>query len=144
MKLSIVDAELIIRTTALTKNAGVYPVTFDLHTMEDVTEQRKGDLFAQDSPFLQFHTEIISTGRVGPTTIAPTRIVANLFFAYFTKEPSYIKDAKLQEQIGNWFAEQTIDGVRFRTFTPYLKSKENGFTQYLGVIDFDFELYRGA
>ena len=143
MKKSLSDIDVVIRNRVLDKNEGL-AVTFDQDTMEDVTSRALGDLTRQDSSFIHFHVEMLNSRRVGPTQHAPTRYFADLYIGYFTKNPSTIKDVKLQEQIANWFAEQTIDGVRFRTFTPFPKSKEHGFTQYLGVIDFDFELYRGA
>lgn len=143
MKMSVTDAEIVVRNRVLEKNL-LLPVTFDLHTMEDASAAGLGDLLKQNAPFLQFHIEFLDSLRVGPSSIAPTRYYAELYVAYSTKDPSYIKDAKLLETMANWFAEQTLDGVRFRTFRPYPKGKENGFTQYLGVIDFDFELYRGA
>lgn len=145
MKRSIIDVEIAIRNRVLEMNKDPrLPVTFDAFTMEDVTAGL-GDLYKQDRPFLQFHTEFATSRRVGPTTIAPTRYYGDLYIGYFVKEePIYVIDAKLHETVANWFAEKTVDGVRFRTFTPYPKSKDNGFTQYLGVIEFDFELYRGA
>lgn len=143
MKLSITDAEVVVRNKALEKLAEDDLVTFDILTMADV-KTGTGDLTKQDQPFFQFHVQFNNSRRVGPGRSSPTRYYADLYFSYFTKEPNYLRDVKLQEEVANWFAEQTIDGVRFRTFTPYPKSKDNGFTQYLGVIDFDFELYRGA
>lgn len=143
MKLSVVDVETVMRSRVL-ENIEGHLVTFDIHTMEDSSQAGKGDLTRQNDPFLHFHIEIAHSRRVGPTVIAPTRYYGDLYIGYFTKKPKYIKDAKLLERVADWFAEQTVEGIRFRTFKPYLKSKEHGFTQYLGVVNFDFELYRGA
>lgn len=145
MKNNILDADHVIRNRVFEMSDNVTPITFDLETMMPV-EGPEISLYKQNSPFLQFHMQINSSRRVGPSAVSPTRYYANLYVAYFSKERSQdpANSAKLHEDVANWFAEQTIDGVRFRTFTPYPKSKDNGFTQYLGVIDFDFELYRGA
>ena len=143
MKLSVVDVEEIIRTTVFSSGI-LIPFSFDDHTNRDATASRLGDLFQQDNPFFTFRNVILNSKRVGPTKTAPTRYFGDLFITYLTKKPSSIKDAKLLEGIANKFAEQTLDGIRFRTYTPYPVSKDNGFTAYAGVIDFDFELYRGG
>lgn len=143
MKLSITELEEVVRTQALSTNKFI-PLTFDIDTHEDASLNSLGDLFQQDRPFIVFHTEIKNSYRVGPSRVSPTRYIGDLFITYLTKQPSTLEDARMLEGIANKFAEETIDGIRFRTYTPYPKSKDNGFTSYSGVIQFDFEIYRGG
>ena len=142
MKLSVVDAEIVIRDTVSAMNL-TQPFAFDALTFEDASAAGAGNLMEQNAPFFLFSSEIIGTRRVGPTIIAPTRQNGDLTIGYFTKNPSLLIDLGLLEQVANHFAEKTIEDVRFRTFTPYPPGVRNGFTRYDGVIDFQFELYRG-
>ena len=142
MKLKAFDYRDVIFDRAYEKSE--IPFTLDTNDYKDYTGEHRGDLFKQNGPFLIFAPTISSTRRVGPTITAPTRHYGSLYFTYLTKDPDLFTDHKLLESVAEWFSEQTIEGVRFRTFTPLPVSKANGFTAYDGVIHFDFELYRGG
>ena len=142
MKLSVADAEIVIRDTVAAMGL-TQPFAFDPNTLEDASAIGAGNLIGQNNPFFLFSSEILNTHRVGPTIIAPTRQEGDLTISYFTKKPAFLIDLKLLEQVANNFAEKTLQDVRFRTFTPLPPGVRNGFTRYDGVIDFQFELYRG-
>lgn len=142
MKLSIAEVEKVIYRKVLEKSD--LPFTMDINSYASMSPLKDGDLFRQNEPFLIIEPVFDNTFRVGPTVIAPTRHYCTLRITYLTKSPDFFADKELLESVGNWFAEQTHEQVRFRTFTPYPVSKANGFTAYDGVIHFDFELYRGG
>lgn len=143
MKLSITDLHAVIRRHTAVEILDL-PFSFDDEVIEDASKFGLGELFLQEKPFLILSSVILSSRRAGPSKVSPSRYRGELYITYLTKEPSTLKDARLLEGVANKFAEQTIDGIRFRTYTPYPLSKDNGFTSYRGVIDFDFEIYRGG
>lgn len=144
MKLSIVDLEVAIRTKVVSLNLET-PFTFDADLKHNFSPlDIQGNLLRQESPFFEFTNDIVNSYRVGPSAVSPTRYLGDLYITYYTKDPSTIKDVKLLESTANEFSEKTIDGIRFRTFTPFQKGMKDGFTAYSGVINFDFELYRGS
>lgn len=120
-----------------------YSYSFDPLEAMDMSSKAKGPLHNQNSDFLYFEHTLIRSFRVGPTKVAPTRYQGELYISYMTKKPFSLNNVKIIEQVANWFSEQTVDGIRFRTFTPYPVGKDRGFTTYQGVVPFDFELYRG-
>ena len=143
MKLMIADAEIVVRKT-VTEMGLANPYTFDVNTMLDASAQDKGRLLEGDTSFFLFNMRVLNTQRVGPTKVAPTRVFCDLDIAYYTKSARRVADMQLLETIASHFAEKTLDDVRFRTYTPYPEHVESGFTAYNGVIDFDFDLYRGS
>lgn len=142
MKLKIADAEIVVRQTVVGLGLAD-PYTFDPLTMLDASAAGKGRLLEGDDSFFLFSMRVLNTQRVGPTKVAPTRVFCDLDIAYYTKAARRVADMQLMETIASHFAEQTLSGVRFRTYTPYPERVESGFTAYPGVIDFDFDLYRG-
>lgn len=155
MKLSIVDAEKVIRSKVLAilgktmaeRTVSDLPedlrFTFDIETFGDFYGDFP-DLYKQNFPFLVFEPEILNSGRIGPARETATRYWCDLHISLLTKAPDRISDLEVMEQVAKWFQEQTLEGVRFRTYTPYPTRKDNGFTAYPGVISYDFEIYRGA
>lgn len=143
MKLSVVDAELEIRRKVVSIGlAEAY--TFDVFTFEDASALGYGDLTKQDAAFLLFTSEIMNSRRAGPSLVSPTRYYADLRIEYRTKTPKTLADCRILESVANEFAEKTVGGIRFRTFTPMPARKSEGFIVYSGIIDFDFEIYRGG
>lgn len=135
------DAELKIRDKVV-EIAKDDPFSFNPMTLEDASSENLGRLREQNKPFWLFHVEYASSTRVGPSLVSPTRFFGDLHIVYFTKEPSHVLDYKYLDQMSSHFYEKTIDSIRFRTFFPYPASMDNGFTTYMAVIDFEFELYR--
>lgn len=142
MRLSVVDADVTIRDTVAAMGL-TQPYSFDVNTLEDASASGEGDLSLQNDPFFLFSSEILGVHRTGPSTLAATRYEGDLTITYFTKNPAPVVDSALLEQVANHFAEKTLQDIRFRSFLPYPSGVRNGFTKYPGVIDFQFELYRG-
>jgi hypothetical protein len=142
MKTSAVDADIVIRDKVAALGL-TDPYSFNPNTFEDASPSGLGNLLAQNAPFFLFSLELPNSYRTGPAITAPTRYEGDLTISYFTKNPSHVVDSTLMEQTANNFAEQTIEDVRFRTYTPFPPGVRNGFTRYDGVIDLQFELYRG-
>lgn len=143
MKLSVTDAYVVIRRKAnsltLTKD-----YTFDVNTFNSVTDPYV-KLVEEDNSFFSFHHEILNSYRAGPSLVSPTRYMGDLRIELWDKEGLDEMSAyKELEEVANEFAESTIEGIRFRTFTPMPTRTTEGFTIYSGIIDFDFELYRGG
>lgn len=143
MKMSVVDLEIAIRDKIFALGI-VEPFTFNDETMEDNSAKGLGNLLTQDEAFFSLTNEILNSRRVGPSRVSPTRYYGSFYITYLTKSPSPVRDFRRLESMANEFSEKTVNGIRFRTFTPYTPSKDSGFTSYKGVIDFDFELYRGG
>lgn len=143
MKLSVVDAELEVRRKVVSIGLAE-SYTFDTVSLEDASALGYGDLAKQDQPFFLFTSEVLNSRRVGPSRVSPTRYYADLLIEYRTKTPQTLSDLRKMESVANHFAEQQLAGVRFRTYTPMPHRKSEGFTVYSGIIDFDFEIYRGG
>lgn len=142
MKHELFDLDKAIIDKVVDKAVGIRYTIDPLEAM-DMSGLGSGPLYDQNNDFLTFEYVIINSFRVGPTKVSPTRYQGDLIITYNTKQPYQPNNGKILEQAANWFHEQTVDGIRFRTFTPYPVGKERGFTSYAGVIPFDFELYRG-
>lgn len=142
MKHELFDLDKAIIDKVVEKATGIRYTIDPLEAM-DMSDFGSGPLYDQNSDFLTFEHVIINSFRVGPTKVAPTRYQGDLIISYNTKKPYQPNNGKILEQAAKWFQEQTVDGIRFRTFTPYPVGKDRGFTSYTGVIPFDFELYRG-
>jgi hypothetical protein len=142
VKDSIVDAEIVIRNRVFEVML-TEAFTFNTDSFEDASQHGLGNLLQQNQEFWVFQTTTDVSYRVGPTVGAPTRLEGTLEVALYTKNPSAIADQRKIEWVTDKFSEQTLSGVRFRTFVPYKANTERGFTSYKGVIHFDFELYRG-
>lgn len=141
---SIFEAEEIIRDTFVSKAPVTLQYTFDINNMTNAAPTGyAGNLSLQNDPFAVAHMRVIDTRRSGASRISPTRNDCDLELFYYTKTPSTIKDSKFLESVAYWFAEQNINQIRFRTYTPSAIGAWNGFTVYNGAISFDFDLYRG-
>lgn len=102
------------------------------------------NLLKQNSPFVLFDPIILHSMRAGPSIVSPTRHFGVLHLEYYTKEQNKIKDLDFLENLAKEFAEKTLNGVRFKVFTPSTPIVYNGFTSLAGTVDFNFELYRGV
>lgn len=144
MKLTLTDATIAVREI-VTRAVGDARFSIDHELFQDHSDHNSGKLYRQNQPFFVFETIPVTSRRVGPTTVAPTRYFYDLEIGYLVKSLEYdpINDARMLEELASKIAEQTFRGVRFRTYTPYRPRKDNGFTHYSGVIAYDFELYRG-
>lgn len=107
---------------------------------EDVGSMQAGPLFDQNEDFLLFETEVSEVRRAGVSSASPTRCWGELAITLHSKNGlKEIRHRGDLESVATWFAEKTIRGIRFRTFTPLSTSRVNGFVAYGGVLNFDFE-----
>lgn len=115
--------------------------TFDQDEFVDMSAQQAGPLLRQDNDFWLFETEIDDTRRAGPSMVSPTRCYGSLLIKLYSKRPrDEVRGLRALEEVADWFADRTIQGIRFRTFLPLTTGKESGFTSYRGVITTDFEI----
>lgn len=115
--------------------------TFDLDTAIDAGNGDAGPLLAQDDDFWLFELHIERGRRAGPSEVSPRRYTGELDVAFFTKAPrDTVRHTGTLEAVANWLQDQTINGVRFRTFIPVAPVSIHGFTSYSGVINFGFEI----
>lgn len=142
MKYTLEEVELVVQNTVF--DNCVEPFTFDCNEFLDMSPSAHGRLLSTNHDFYVFELVPLQSFRVGPTKIAPTRYRYELHFSLYTKQDQAIPGRRAVAEVASWFEERTIDGVRFRTYTPYPSSKDAGFTVHSGVIPFDFELYRGG
>lgn len=143
MRKSFVDAHIAVQDHVFSLGLDD-PFSFNLDTAEDNSAKGLGVLTHQNDPFFLFDVELLDSYRAGPSFVSPTRYPGVLTIAYLTKEPSTVLSYKRLEKVAKEFWEQTISGVRFRTFTPHPTNDVEGFTSYAGEMNFDFELYRGG
>jgi hypothetical protein len=108
----------------------------------DVSVNDAGALLEQDKDFWLFELNVDQVGRAGPSQVAPRRVQGSLDISLFTKAPrDKVKYGRKVEAVANWFQDQTINGIRFRTFVPVAPAPLQGFTAYGGVTNIEFEIY---
>lgn len=140
MMTSYVDALTAVRDIVFEKVPADLRFAFDFIEAEDLSPLQAGPLFRQDADFVLFEAEVDTSRRAGPSQVSPTRWWGTLAIAVNTKKIGQdIPYQRQLEQLANWFAEQTINDIRFRTFTPLSMSRVRGFASYSGVLNFDFE-----
>lgn len=108
----------------------------------DVSVNDAGVLLEQDNDFWLFELNVDRTGRAGPSQVAPRKVFGSLDISLFTKSPrDKVKYGRKVEAVADWFQDQTISGIRFRTFAPVPPAPLHGFTAYGGVTNIEFEIY---
>lgn len=138
---SLTDLEARVRDYILTKVTPEMLYAFDFVEGQDLSENDAGVLLEQNQDFWLFELNIVRTGRAGPSRVSPRRAWGELDIAIFTKAPrDKVKFNTLLEGVANWFQDETVDGIRFRTFLPTSTVPMHGFTSYNGVINFEFEI----
>jgi hypothetical protein len=137
---SMVAAEKLFRDFVFTKVSNNMLYAFDFDEGTDVSLNNAGALLEQDADFWLFEWHIEDSGRAGPGRDSPRRYWGALDLSVLTKGPrDKVKFTGLLEQVANWFQDETVSGIRFRTFVPTPAAPLKGFTSYSGVINFDFE-----
>lgn len=137
---SMVAAEKLIRDYIFTKVSNDMLYAFDFNEGLDVSSNAAGCLLEQDEDFWLFEWYIDRTGRAGPSVASPRRCWGSLDISLLTKAPrDKMKFTGMLEPVADWFQDETISGVRFRTFLPTPAAPLKGFTSYAGVINFEFE-----
>lgn len=138
---SLKDGEIRIRNYVHGKVTSDMLYAFDFTEGTDVSVNEVGVLLEQDQDFWLFEPRIARTGRAGPSWVSPRRAYGELDVTLFTKAPrDKVKFTGKVESVADWFQDQTISGIRFRTFTPTDPVAMHGFTAYSGVINYEFEI----
>lgn len=141
---SMTDSLAIIRDIVFERAAPGTRFAFSFTDDQDAGDLQTGPLFDQNEEFFLFEAELVGTRRAGVSAVSPTRCWGELVVSLLTKDSMReIPNKRRLEGVSNWFAEQTIRGIRFRTFTPLSTAKVMGFTSYSGVLNFDFDISRG-
>jgi hypothetical protein len=137
---SMVAAEKLFRDYVYSKVSAGMLYAFDFAEGIDVSLNAAGALLEQDNDFWLFEWYIDDVGRAGPSRVSPRRYWGALDISVFTKTPrDKVKFTGMLENVANWFQDETVSGIRFRTFLPTPAAPLKGFTSYSGVINFDFE-----
>lgn len=114
---------------------------FDLAEGLDASPNKAGALFDQNNNFALFELNIENGRRAGPGWVSPRRYWGVLDLAFVMKGPrDKVRYTGMVETFANWFQDQTINGIRFRTYIPTPPVHLRGFTSYNGVINFEFEI----
>lgn len=138
---SIADMEVRIRSYIDSKVTPDMLYAFDFIEGWDCGAREVGLLLEQNDEFYMFETSLNRTGRAGPSWVSPGRGWGTLDISIFTKQPrDKVKYTRLLEIVAGWFMDDTVDGIRFRSFLPTPPAPVNGFTSYNGVINFEFEI----
>lgn len=141
MPLSLVEAEVRIRKYVASQAATGMLYGFDFEEGFDFSLQDVGSLLEQENDFWLFECHVMRTGRAGPGQNSPRRAWCEMDITLFTKQArDKIRFTSQVEAVSNWFADKTIDGIRFRSFEPTPATPLHGFTAYGGVINYQFEI----
>lgn len=138
---SLTELEVRVRNYIASKVTPEMLYAFDFIEGLDLSDNDEGVLLEQDSDFWMFELDIQRTRRAGPSRVSPRKVYGSLDIAIFTKAPrDKVKFNTLLEGVANWFQDETVDGIRFRTYLPTPPVPMHGFTSYNGVINFEFEI----
>lgn len=138
---SMTEVEERIRNYVHSKVTPEMLYAFDLTECEDTSDNGAGVLVEQNKDFWLFEIVIDNGKRAGPGQHSPRRYYGSLDLAFFTKAArDKVKFTRMLEDVANWFQDQTIDGIRLRTFIPSSTVPIHGFTAYNGVINLEFEI----
>lgn len=138
---SLTELEIRVRDYVLSRS-GNRRVAFDMVEAIDAGPNASGDLFKQNEEFLLFELVVDDVRRAGPGWVSPRRVQGALDLSLMTKAPKdKVRYSMALEQVADWFQDQTISGIRFRSFTPTPAVPIHGFTAYNGVINIDFEIH---
>jgi hypothetical protein len=142
MLASLTDLDVRFRDYLVTKVTPDMLFGYDFVEGLDVSVNDAGVLLEQDQDFWLFELNIDRTSRAGPSQVAPRSVQASLDITLFTKSPrDKVKYGRKVEAVADWFQDQTINGIRFRTFEPVPPTPLHGFTAYGGVTNMVFEIY---
>lgn len=138
---SLTDMEIRLRTYIDSKVPPEMLYAYDFIEGLDCSDNNVGLLMEQNAEFYMFETSISGTGRAGPSWVSPGRAAGTLDISIFTKAPrDKVKYSRLLETVAGWFMDDTVNGIRFRSYLPTPPAPVNGFTSYNGVINFEFEI----
>lgn len=141
MLTSLVDLHTRMRDHVFSLAAPGTRFAFDIVDAIDVGDLQAGELFEQNEDFWLFEIDVEDIGRAGPGMNSPKRCSGSLSITLCTKAGSNaVPSLASLEAVAAWFENQTIQGIRFRSFLPVRPAKIQGFTAYSGVMNCDFEI----
>lgn len=128
------------KTVVLENLDATLGVCFNLTQTMDASPKKAGDLFKQDEDFIMVETIIDDVMKTGPGIYTPNRVIGGIEITLHTKNSLNPDDYQSKlEDIGMWFAQKTIEGVRFREFVPTGDGRDGGFNTFSSSIAFQFE-----
>lgn len=137
---SLTDLDVRVRNFVFERAVGMR-FAFEMTEALDLGELKVGDLFEQNEDFWLFELNIDDVRRAGPGWVSPRRVEGSLDIALLTKAPrDKVKFSRQLEEVADWFQDDTITGIRFRSFIPTPAVPIRGFTAYNGVINLQFEI----
>lgn len=142
MYASIADAMIEIRRIIHGNLTATDSLTYSMGETDDAGPAGRGDLSKQNEPWYVIETVIDDKQKAGPGVFSPRRVWGGLDVTYLTKDRlDDIGSFSKMEQVGSWFEGRTINGIRFREFTPTTTNgRIFGFNSYAGTIALEFEL----
>lgn len=136
---NLVEVEHVVRDL-LFADLPIERICFSYFVPEDAGPTMAGDLFEQNKDFLLVEVDTAQVGRVGPGRFTQRRAYGGVDLVYYTKERLDPLGAKTRlENIADRFQEETLNGVRFRSYTPTGEMRDRGFSAYSGTIAFSFD-----
>lgn len=135
------DIHQVVRERLFARLPAGLGVCFSYFQTQDAGPAQLGELFHQDADFLLFEVVIDSVRRAGPGKHTHKKVRGGIELSLHTKDQlDLVGLEKRLEDAGNWFAEETIGGVRFREFFPTgLVGRDRGFQYSGGTVPFEFE-----
>lgn len=115
-------------------------ICFSLQQTDDAGPGQYGDLFHQNRDFLMVEVETDAVRKSGPGRHSPNRVWGGVTLTYHTKDRLDAVGPQYRlEEAGDWYAQQTLSGVRFREFVPTGDGRDRGFQWYSATLAFEFE-----
>lgn len=114
---------------------------FSLDTPIDASVNQLGDLFEQNDDFFILEVETDGVVPAGASKLSPRIMSGGIEIRYLSKNRMDDLGAKARlEEIGEWFAQQTVGGIHFYEYFHSGYGRLLGFQRYTGTIPFDCEI----
>lgn len=134
------DVHKLVRDVVFDNLGGDMGLCFSPYQTTDAGPRGLGNLFHQDDPFLMVEVRVDDVEKIGPGVHTLNRVHGALEITYHTKDMlDDIGASQYLEDVGNWFAQKTIDGIVYREYIPTGDGRDRGFQTYAGTVVFQFE-----
>lgn len=134
------DIHVQVRTQVFANLWAGVGVCFSYYQAEDAGPAGLGDLFLQNDDFLMVEVIIDQVVKSGPGIHSPNRVFGAIELTLLSKDRLDMVGAQRRlEEAGDWFAQETIDGVRYREFIPTGDGRDRGFQSHAGTVAFEYE-----
>lgn len=135
----ITDVHRLVHKTVRTNLGAEEHLCFNYDHAQDVLHPKTTDLFKQDKDFYFVEVLIDSVQKAGPGVYTRNRVFGGIEITLYAKPWEPLSAMDRLEQVGRWFSQKTIEGVRFREFTPTGDGRDSGFNSYSATLAFEFE-----